>query len=195
MTRMIGFILGFIGVLILMGWKAVSATPAFVIAASAGLIAALTYAIAAPYIKQKLTGVPSLAITVGSQLGAAVFLLSALPFTIPQQPITEGIAIAVLGLALLSTAFAYILYFRLIQNIGATKALTVTYLMPLFAMLWGALFLNEATTVSMIVGCSLILLGTAIANGLFTKTFSLDALLHFLLEFTYFYRINFFLFH
>ncbi|MBH8553666.1 DMT family transporter [Nostocaceae cyanobacterium CENA357] len=169
---MIGFVLGFIGVIILMGWKAVFATPAFVMAASAGLLAALTYAIAAPYIKHKLTGVSSLAVTVGSQLGAAVLLIPALPFTIPQQPITEGIVIAVLGLALLSTAFAYILYFRLIQNIGATKALTVTYLIPLFAMLWGALFLNEAITVSMILGCGLILLGTAIANGLFTKTSS-----------------------
>lgn len=169
-ARMIGFVLGFIGVVILIGWKAVSATPAFVMAASAGLLAALTYAIAAPYIKQKLMGVPSLAVTVGSQLGAAVFLLPALPFTIPQQPITKGIAIAVLGLALLSTAFAYILYFRLIQNIGATRALTVAYLIPLFAMLWGALFLNETLKVSMILGCSLILLGSAIANGLFTKT-------------------------
>jgi drug/metabolite transporter (DMT)-like permease len=169
-TRMIGFILGFVGVLILIGWKAVSATPTFVMAASAGLLAALTYAIAAPYIKQKLTGVSSLAVTVGSQMGAAVLLLPALPFTIPQQPITTGIVIAVMGLALLSTAFAYILYFRLIQNVGATKALTVTYLIPLFAMLWGALFLNEAITVSMFLGCGLILMGTAIANGLLTKT-------------------------
>ncbi|MBW4646840.1 MAG: DMT family transporter [Goleter apudmare HA4340-LM2] len=73
---------------------------------------------------------------------------------------------------MLSTAFAYILYFRLIQNVGATKALTVTYLIPLFTMLWGALFLNEAITISMILGCSLILMGTAIANGVFIKTSS-----------------------
>lgn len=167
--RMIGFILGFVGVVILIGWKAVSATPTFIMAAAAGLLAALTYAIAAPFIKQKLTGVPSLAVTVGSQLGAAVLLLPALPFTIPQQPITQGIVIAVLGLALLSTALAYILYFRLIQTIGATKALTVTYLIPLFAMLWGALFLKESITVSMLLGCGLILLGTAIANGGFVQ--------------------------
>jgi drug/metabolite transporter (DMT)-like permease len=74
-----------------------------------------------------------------------------------------------LGLALLSTAFAYLLYFRLIQNIGATTALTVTYLIPLFAMLWGALFLNETITGSMLLGCGLILLGTAIANDLLAK--------------------------
>jgi len=135
----------------------------------AGLLAALTYSIAAPYIKQKLTGVPSLAVTAGSQLGAAILLIPALPFTIPQQSIAADIVLAVIALALLSTAFAYILYFRLIQSIGATKALTVTYLIPLFAMLWGSLFLGEAITTSMILGCSLILLGTAIANGLFIK--------------------------
>uniref|UniRef100_A0A832H411 DMT family transporter n=1 Tax=Oscillatoriales cyanobacterium SpSt-402 TaxID=2282168 RepID=A0A832H411_9CYAN len=168
-TRMIGCSLGFIGVVILMGWKAVELTPTFVMAVSAGLLAALTYAIAAPYIKQKLTGVPSLAITAGSQLGAAILLLPALPFTTPQQPITQEIVLAVLGLALLSTAFAYLLYFRLIQNIGATTALTVTYLIPLFAMLWGTLFLNETITGTMILGCGLILLGTAIANDLLTK--------------------------
>ena len=114
--------------------------------------------------------VPPLVVTAGSQLGAAVLLLPALPFTVPQQPITQDIVIAVLGLAVLSTAFAYILYFRLIQNVGATKALTVTYLIPLFAMLWGALFLGEPVTAAMMLGCGLVLLGTAIANGVFIKS-------------------------
>ncbi|MGD1939236.1 MAG: DMT family transporter [Cyanophyceae cyanobacterium] len=168
-TRIIGFILGFLGVIILIGWKLVELTPAFVVASLAGLLAAFAYGIAAPYIKQKLAGVPSLAITVGSQLGAALLLLPALPFTIPSKPITLSIWIAVQSLALLSTALAYLLYFRLIRTIGSTKALTVTYLIPVFAMVWGLLFLNEPITSSMILGCGLILLGTAIANDLFAK--------------------------
>ncbi|MBE9212140.1 DMT family transporter [Plectonema cf. radiosum LEGE 06105] len=65
----------------------------------------------------------------------------------------------------MSTALAYILYFRLIQNIGVTKSLTVTYLIPIFAMLWGMLFLKEPITTSMIIGCFLILSGVAIANN------------------------------
>jgi drug/metabolite transporter (DMT)-like permease len=170
-TRMIGFILGFVGVIILVGWKTITATPGFVMAVLTGLLAACMYAIAAPYIRQKLAGVPSLVVTTGSQLGAAFLLIPALPFTIPQQAPTTIIVVSVLGLALVSTAFAYILYFRLIQNIGSTKALTVTYLIPLFAMLWGAVFLKEAVTTSMILGCSLILLGTAIANGVFKMKF------------------------
>ncbi|MCU0571168.1 MAG: DMT family transporter [Oculatellaceae cyanobacterium Prado106] len=166
LTRIVGFVLGFSGVVILMGWQAIATTPAFVLAVLAGLLAALMYAFAAPYIRQKLAGVPSLVVATGSQLGAAILLLPALPFTVPQQTPTTIIIIAVVALALLSTAFAYILYFRLIQTIGSTKALTVTYLIPLFAMLWGAMVLQETITPSMILGCGLILLGTAIANGL-----------------------------
>ncbi|MEM7064476.1 MAG: DMT family transporter [Cyanobacteria bacterium P01_B01_bin.77] len=166
--RMVGFVLGFIGVVILVGWKAIETTPSFLIAIVAALAAAFMYAIAAPYIKQNLAGVPSLMVTTGSQLGAALLILPALPFTLPQQAPSPGVMISVLALAVLSTAFAYILYFRLIQNVGSTKALTVTYLIPIFAMLWGAVVLQETVTAAMILGCGLVLLGTAIANDMFT---------------------------
>ncbi|NEQ53786.1 MAG: DMT family transporter [Leptolyngbya sp. SIO3F4] len=164
--RMFGFILGFMGVVILVGWKAIETTPGFLLAIVAALSAALMYAIAAPYIKKNLVSVPSLVVTTGSQLGAAIAIIPALPFTIPQQVPSASVVISVLGLAILSTAFAYILYFRLIQNVGSTKALTVTYLVPLFAMLWGAIVLKETVTSAMIAGCGLVLLGTAIANDL-----------------------------
>ena len=163
-ARMMGFVLGFIGVVILVGWKTIDTTPGILLAIVAALSAALMYAIAAPYIKQNLTDVPALVATTGSQLGAALAIVPALPFTVPQQPPSAEVVISVLALALLSTAFAYILFFRLIQNIGSTKALTVTYLIPIFAMLWGAMVLKEAITASMILGCGLVLLGTAIAN-------------------------------
>ena len=163
-ARMLGFVLGFVGVVILVGWKAIDTTPSSLIAIVAALLAALMYAIAAPYIKQNLADVPSLVATTGSQLGAALIILPALPFTVPQQAPSAKVVISVLALAILSTAFAYILFFRLIQTIGSTKALTVTYLVPIFAMLWGAIVLQETVTSSMILGCGLVLLGTAIAN-------------------------------
>ena len=167
LTQLIGFMLGFMGVVILVGWRAVAVTPSFFIAVSAGLLAALMYAIAAPYIKQNLSGVPSLVIATGSQLGAACLLLPALLFTVPEQMPPLSVLAVVISLAVVSTAFAYILYFRLIHNIGSTRALTVTYLIPLFAMLWGAIVLNEVVTPSMMLGCGLVLLGTAIANDVF----------------------------
>ncbi|MEO0869401.1 MAG: DMT family transporter [Cyanobacteria bacterium J06642_11] len=166
LTRMLGFVLGFVGVTILVGWKTVDATAGFGLAVLAGLSGGLMYAIAAPYIKQTLNNVPALVVATGSQLGAAVFLLPALPFTVPSQMPSSGVIVSVLALAIISTAFAYILYFRLIQNIGSTKALTVTYLVPLFALLWGAIVLQETVTLPMLIGCGLVLLGTAIANDL-----------------------------
>ena len=167
--RLMGFILGFVGVVILVGWNAIAATPAFFLAVAAGLFASLLYAIAAPYAKQNLAGVPSLVVATGSQLGAACLLLPALPFTAPQQVPSAVVIVSVVALALLSTSFAYVLYFRLIQKIGSTRALTVAYLIPLFAMFWGAVVLQEAITASMLWGCGLVLLGTAIANDLFVK--------------------------
>ncbi|MBD2106090.1 DMT family transporter [Nodosilinea sp. FACHB-13] len=167
LTRWIGFGLGFVGVVILVGWQPIMATPGFGWAVAAGLVAAFMYAIAAPYIRQNLAGVSPWTITAGSLWGAALTLLPALPFTVPHQMPTPTVVAAVVALALLSTACAYLLYFRLIQNVGPTKALTVGYLIPMFAVLWGAVLLAEPVTWSMAVGGSLILLGTAIANDLF----------------------------
>ncbi|MBW4612568.1 MAG: DMT family transporter [Desmonostoc vinosum HA7617-LM4] len=168
-SRIIGFALGFAGVLVLVGWKTFAATPAFIMAVGAGLLAALMYAIAAPYTKQQLAGVPSLVVTTGSLFSAAIFLLPAIPFTVPSTTPTPKIILAIIALALLSTALAYIIYFRLIAKVGSTRALTVAYLVPMFAMLWGAIVLGEPITLSMVLGCGLILLGTAIANDLFTN--------------------------
>ena len=159
----VGLALGFAGVTILIGVNTLETTPAFLTATAAGLMGALLYAIAAPYAKQQLSGVSPLVTATISQLSAAIFLLPVLPFTVPQAIPKPRILLSVLALAFFSTALAYIFYFRLIQNIGSTKALTVTYLIPIFAVVWGRLFLQEPITSSMIFGCSLILIGTAIA--------------------------------
>jgi drug/metabolite transporter (DMT)-like permease len=162
--RIIGLILGFLGVTLLVGWQSLQGDLVILIAVFAGISAALMYAIAAPYAKLKLSGVPALVITTGSLLSAAVFLLPFLPFTLPQNPITFNAIIAVISLALFSTALAYILFYRILQKIGSTRALTVAYLVPIFAMIWGAIILKEAITISMVLSCGLILVGTAIAN-------------------------------
>jgi drug/metabolite transporter (DMT)-like permease len=168
-SRAMGLALGFSGVVVLVGWKTPSVTLSFVLSIGAGLLASLMYAIAGVYTKKKLSGISPLVIATGSQLYAAILLLPAMPFTIPTTRPTTTVIVAVLTLALFSTAFANILYFRLIDTIGSTKALTVAYLIPLFAMVWGAIALAEPITDSMIWGCSLILLGTAIANNIFAK--------------------------
>ena len=158
-----GLIIGFAGVIVLVGWTSIPMTTSFVGSTMAGLLGALMYAIAAPYAKNKLSGVSSIAISTGSQLSAAVVLLPLIPFFLPTSSISTEVIGVVVALALFSTALAYILYFRLISNIGVSKTLTVTYLVPLFAIFWGAIVLDEPITRSMLFGCGLILSGTAIA--------------------------------
>ena len=169
LNRLGGLILGFAGVTVLVGMRTFETTPSSLLAIAAGLLAAFSYATAAPYSQRQLSGVSPLVITTVSLLSAAIFLLPALPFTVPKTIPTPTIMLAVLALALFSTALAYALYYRLIQNIGSTKALTVAYLIPVFGVIWGGLILHEPVTLSIIVGCSLILLGTAITNNLFSS--------------------------
>ena len=69
-------------------------------------------------------------------------------------------------MGIFSTGVAYILYFRLIANVGPTNAITVTYLIPVFAMILGAIVIDEPVTLTMVVGCAVILLGTALATGM-----------------------------
>lgn len=168
-SRIIGLALGFIGVTILIGWKTTYITQFFNLAIIAGLTACILYAIGAPYIKKHLSDVSPLVTAAGTQLSAALFILPFIPFTIPAAIPTTKIIFAVIALGLFCTALGYILYFRLIQNIGVSRTLTVIYLTPIFAMLWGLIFLKEPITASMILSCFLILFGVAIANNVFSK--------------------------
>lgn len=162
-----GFVLGFSGVGILLGWHTSTTSPYFWLAVLASLAAALLYAISATYIKSHLAGVSAVVIAAGSQLAASLFFLPFLPFTIPDAFPSLKAILALIALAIFSTALAYLMYFRLIRVLGAARAVTVTYMIPLFAMIWGSLLLDEPITWDMITGCVVILIGTALANGVF----------------------------
>jgi drug/metabolite transporter (DMT)-like permease len=97
---------------------------------------------------------------VGTQLGAGLIVLPLVAIAPPPTDPSLLVVGSVMALGLVCGAVAYVLYFRLIVDLGATGALTVTYLTPLFAMLWGALFLAEALTVPMLGGAALVILGT-----------------------------------
>ena len=71
---------------------------------------------------------------------------------------------ALIGLAVLCTAWAYLLFFKLINEIGPSRALTVTFLIPIFGMLWGWLFLHEAITTDMLICTAVIVAGTQLSN-------------------------------
>jgi drug/metabolite transporter (DMT)-like permease len=169
-TRVLGLCIGFVGVVFL-AWDKASFKPgehgvSAATAIGACLLAALSYGFAASYTKKKLTGVPPLAVAAGSQAAATAALIAPALWFAPAKMPSAAAWSSLIALALLCTGVAYLLYFRLIAHIGAARAITVTYLIPAFAVLWGALFLQEQITPAMALGCAVILLGTALASGL-----------------------------
>lgn len=163
--RIAGLAIGFAGVLGL-AWEKASFKPGgsgWAIVAC--LAAALMYGLSANYTKRRLQGVAPLAVAAGSQLSAALVLALPALWWWPQvMPSAHAWAMVAL-LAVLCTAVAYLMYFRLIAHIGPANAITVTFLIPAFAVLWGWLFLAEPLTAAMALGCAVILLGTALATG------------------------------
>lgn len=123
------------------------------------------YGYAANFTRRHLAGVPATANAAGSQLVSALALA---PFALAHWPvITPGPmawgAAAALGVG--CTGLAYVLFFRLIERVGASRAVTVTFLVPVFGTLWGVLFLGEPVTASMLVGGAVVLVGTGLSTG------------------------------
>ncbi|MDC6171241.1 DMT family transporter [Paucibacter sp. XJ19-41] len=169
LLRCIGLALGFAGVLFL-AWDQASFKPGgsgWAILACLG--AALSYGVAANYTKRFLAHVSPLSVATGSQVFAALLLALPAFWLWPAQPPSLQAWVGVLLLALLCSGIAYILFFRLMSRIGATNTIAVTFLIPVFAVLWGWLFLAEAFTARMALGCAVVLLGTALAVGLLGK--------------------------
>lgn len=171
--RVLGLALGFAGVVGLAGAKSGFAPagegPAVLAAVASALAAALCYGFAVHYTRRRLVGVAPLAVAAGSQLAAALLLAGPALVWWPAQRPGATAWLAVAALAVLCTALAYILYFRLIARAGAAKAIAVTYLIPVFAMAWGAIFLGERIDAAMLAGCAVILLGTALTTGLWPR--------------------------
>ena len=177
-SRILGLVIGFAGVALLASGKAglkpvaTGAMPGPMdvwgptLAIAACLLATLCYGIAASFTKRYLGGLPPLVTATGSQIGATLGLaLPALVFWPAKMP---GLVawLALLAAGVVCTGLAYILYFRLIETTGPARALAVTFVIPVFALLYGVVFLGESITLWM-VGCgAVILLGTALSTGL-----------------------------
>jgi drug/metabolite transporter (DMT)-like permease len=166
-SRAFGLLVGFGGVVFL-AWGRASFRPGGAgWAVAAALLATLSYGVAASYTKRHLAGTNPLAVAAGSQVAAALVLaplaVVAWPAARPVSGVVWG-AVALLGV--LCTAFAYVLYFRLIARVGPARAIAVTFLIPAFAVVWGALFLGEVVTGRMLLGSAVVLAGTALATGL-----------------------------
>lgn len=159
--RGVAMIVGFIGVVVLVNDKTSGNHVAA--AAIAGSFASLSYGFAANFTKRWLADLPPLAAVAGT-LGSSALMLA--PFAIATWPKTsppQGAWLSVLALGVLCTGIAYAFFFRLIARVGAARATTCTYLVPLFGVLWGWLLLGEQPTTLMLLAGALIL-GSVIAS-------------------------------
>jgi len=164
--KVIGLALGLLGVSILVGWSPFPFSLTLAISVAASLAAAACYGIGGVYTKVYMQGASSKAVATCSQLGAALALLP-LTFVAPSRHApTPIVLLAVIALALLCTAVAYLLYFWLIEHAGPTRALTVTFLAPIFGVLWGTVLLSEPLSLSTFIGFGIILLGTGFVTGI-----------------------------
>lgn len=167
--RALGLVVGFAGVFGLAVERAAFRSGAdggsAALSVGACLLAALSYGYSANYTRRRLSKAEPMALASGSQLSATVVLALPAAWTWPEASPPGTIWAAALALAIVCTGLAYLLFFRLIAHAGPANALTVTYLVPAFAVGWGALFLGERPTPTMLLGCALILAGTSLATG------------------------------
>ena len=169
-SRTVGLLIGFLGVALLAWDKgsfqsdASGASTGWAVLACLG--ACICYGLAASFTKRYLSGLPSLVTSTGSQIGATLFLAPLTVFYWPQRSATLTAWLAVIVLGVFCTAVAYILYFRLIERVGPARALTVTFAIPVFAVFYGVVLLDEVVTPWM-VGCGVVIIvGTSLSTGL-----------------------------
>lgn len=165
-AQWLGLALGVAGMVILT-WGKVDFKPGGSgVAILAGLVATLSYGWSTHFAKRRLSSVVPIGVATGSQTAAAIMLLAPTFWFWPKTNPSSNAWIALVLLGTFSTALAYILYFRLISRLGGQKAAAVTFLIPVFAALWGWVILGEAVTISMVLGGIVILVGTALTLGL-----------------------------
>jgi drug/metabolite transporter (DMT)-like permease len=160
----IGLVLGTVGVSLLVGFDHVNTKPGAMWAVAGGLAAAFSYSVASAYTKSA-TAVEPFANAHGSMWAATLVTIPALALFPQPAEATMGIMGAALALGVMCTGIAYLIYFKLIADVGATSALTVTFLNPIFGIMWGAIFLDEIIGWYTILGCATVIVGTAMVTG------------------------------
>jgi drug/metabolite transporter (DMT)-like permease len=170
LSRTVGLAVGFGGVVLLAGGQASFKPNASGIAPAWAVLACLAattcYALAASFTKKHIPRLPPLVTATGSQIGATLALaLPALWFRPDHGPSASAWG-SLLVVGVLCTGVAYILYFKIIETAGPSRALTVTFLVPVFAIAYGVLFLGESVTAWMLLCGAVILLGTSLSSGL-----------------------------
>jgi drug/metabolite transporter (DMT)-like permease len=180
-VRMAGLLLGFVGVVILAAPWRTTALGGSLPAVGACLLGSACYAASYVYARRFLTGrgFSALALSTGQMAAGAVLLVLATPI-VARNPVTltPTVIASVLVLGILGTGVAYVLNYRLIADEGAIAASTVTYLLPVVAVVLGALILNEPLTWHLLAGGAIVLVGVAVSEGRLSQTVREEPLRH-----------------
>ncbi|MBK6376858.1 MAG: DMT family transporter [Xanthomonadales bacterium] len=157
-SKRIGVVVGLIGVGVLARYGSLGMTQQTLVAIGLCFVASALYAYSSLFIRQHHANVNPLVLAAASQLGAAVAILPLGLWNLPARLPPTGVIVSLLVLGLVCTGLAYVLYFQLISDVGSEKAVTNTFLVPVFAQVWGALFLHERLTPAGALGFALVLL-------------------------------------
>ena len=159
-----GLATGLAGVVVAVGLAPFSVTPIVLFSVGASLMAGASYGVGAQYIERRFREVSPLALSIGLQLTAGAWLLPLATLEAPAVRVTMAALVSLFGLALLSTVIAYGLYFHLLRAAGPTETLTVTFLIPIFGVVWGHLLLGDPLGVGALAGLAIVLLGVGLVT-------------------------------
>lgn len=155
--KLAGLFIGVAGLIILVGWIPLDLTTTTIIALAFSLLGSFFYGLGSVYAKIKFKSEDPMKTATGQLTAAAIFVLPLLFVDNPSQLLTPSITLSLLALALVCTALGYLLYFKLLKNIGSVNTSVVTLLVPVFSIIWSVFFLAEPITAALVVGLLLIL--------------------------------------
>jgi len=159
--RLVGLVVGFAGVALLVGGR----PSGEILAALAVIFSALCYAASGLYAGERLHGVSPFVTAFGTLIAATLATLPIAVFQLPGHMTSWKVTASVLTLGIAGTGIAYILYYALIAGAGASRAILITYLVPTFALVYGAVLLGEPVTAAAVGGLALVLAGVGLGTG------------------------------
>lgn len=162
---MIGLFLGIAGVAIIRSGGSFEVTVMSTLSIVMCVVATMFYGAGGVYVKLNAHDIGPAAIAAGSQLSIGILFLPLIFIWPAPSAVTMDLALLMTAFALFCSALAYIIYYRLMKILGPTKAATVTFLIPVFGFIWGAIFLDEAITIEMVIGGLIVLSGIYFVTG------------------------------
>jgi drug/metabolite transporter (DMT)-like permease len=160
--RLTALVVGFSGVGVIVGVDALALAPDAWLGAATALVAASSYGIGLTFVRRRMMGFAPVHLALGQLVAASVLLLPGAVLSLPQAHFELDSSLAVIGIAIVSTAIAWPVLFTINHAVGAVATSTVTFLNPIFGVLWGALFLGETISPTLLGGAGLVFASLAL---------------------------------